>query len=292
MQEPRETGFNVLLDEKSVPPEKWSLAPRQVSIALTNQCDLNCSHCYAPKYKAQLDLLELKKWLLELDQNGCFGVGFGGGEPTLHPDLIELCEFAFKQTQLAITMTTHAHNLDLKLIDKLSPYLNFIRVSMDGVNDTYEEVRGRSFHTFLSKLSLLRGKIRFGINIVVNSKTITDIDAAIKIAEEYGAMEFLLLPEEHFGKGSGIDNITRETLQGWVEKYDGKINLSISEQYKTDYPVILPLSKEVGLRSYAHIDASGCLKRTSFDIEGITIADKSIMESLTLLGSSNEEIKL
>src|SRR3712207_494557 len=34
------TGLNVLLDEVSVDPQEWDHAPRQVSIALTNPCDL------------------------------------------------------------------------------------------------------------------------------------------------------------------------------------------------------------------------------------------------------------
>ncbi len=45
----RTTGLNILLDEIRVPASLWSRAPRQVSIALTNRCDLTCDHCYAPK---------------------------------------------------------------------------------------------------------------------------------------------------------------------------------------------------------------------------------------------------
>lgn len=45
----RRTGLNMLFDEIEAPEEQWSRAPRQVSIALTNACDLACSFCYAPK---------------------------------------------------------------------------------------------------------------------------------------------------------------------------------------------------------------------------------------------------
>ena len=48
----RVSGTNLLLDELIPPPETWSKSPRQVSIALTNRCDLTCPHCYAPKTKA------------------------------------------------------------------------------------------------------------------------------------------------------------------------------------------------------------------------------------------------
>jgi hypothetical protein len=36
----RNSGLNVLFDEALVPKHRWSRAPRQVSIALTNACDL------------------------------------------------------------------------------------------------------------------------------------------------------------------------------------------------------------------------------------------------------------
>ena len=45
----RVTGLNILLDEIEIPPESWASAPRHVSIALTNACDLACPYCYAPK---------------------------------------------------------------------------------------------------------------------------------------------------------------------------------------------------------------------------------------------------
>src|SRR5205809_6090953 len=50
----RETGLNVLCDEVREPCISWAAAPRQVSIALTNACDLTCPYCYAPKNYATL----------------------------------------------------------------------------------------------------------------------------------------------------------------------------------------------------------------------------------------------
>jgi len=38
----RMTGANILIDEISVPIAGWSSAPRQISVALTNACDLKC----------------------------------------------------------------------------------------------------------------------------------------------------------------------------------------------------------------------------------------------------------
>jgi len=287
----RQTGVNVLLDEIDVPAEKWSKAPRQVSIALTNLCNLNCNHCYAPKNDSELDFELLKEWLLDLDENGCFGVGFGGGEPTLYRYFVELCQFGAQKTSLAITFTTHGHNFSPKLIKKLKGSVHFIRVSMDGVGSNYESIRGKSFNKFLESLTLLKGEIPFGINFVVNNKTINDLNSAIEVCESYDATELLLLPEVCSGLGKGIDDTSLTQLKEWVNDYKGSIKLSISEAFKADFQVIEPCVNEHELQSYAHIDANAVLKINSFNSSGISINNKKIIEAVQSLTALKEEIK-
>jgi MoaA/NifB/PqqE/SkfB family radical SAM enzyme len=191
----RGTGTNILIDEVKISNDRWSKAPRQVSIALTNACDLACLHCYAPKRKAVLDFDLLTNWLRTLDLNGCMGVGFGGGEPTLYPKFVELCEYATNETGLAVTMTTHGHRLNDVFLSKLSGNIHFVRVSMDGVGSTYEGIRGRSFNGLIKKINLLKEIVPFGINYVVNSTTIGDLNEVAQIVVDLGASELLLLPE-------------------------------------------------------------------------------------------------
>lgn len=285
----RNTGINLLIDEIIPPVDMWSIAPRQVSIALTNACDLNCSHCYAPKKPAVLDFDKLKSWLTELDANDCIGVGFGGGEPTLYPHLAELCSYATEKTGLAVTMTTHAHHLRDKLLQELAGNIHFVRVSMDGVGATYESIRGRPFANLLERLKALRKIVSFGINFVVNAKTISDLDKAIELAEDYGCSEFLLLPEETTLGTEGIDPDTRSMLQDWVARYCGSIPLAVSESGADGLPICNPLGTETGLDAFAHIDASGSLKRTSYDINGIQILEDGVISALRKLVTDNLE---
>lgn len=279
----RANGTNILIDELIPPNEKWSSAPRQVSIALTNACDLDCSHCYAPKYPANIDFKRLKKWLHELDANGCIGVGFGGGEPTLYPKLVEICTYATTNTNLAVTMTSHAHQLNDGLLKKLSENVNFIRISMDGVGCTYESIRKRSFDNLVSRISAVSHISSFGINYVVNSKTFNDLDEAIKIATKFKASEFLLLPEVSIGRGIQINNETSNLLKNWIKKYRGSVPLAISEGHTDGLPTCEPLITETGLTAFAHIDASGVLKRSSYDTDGIAINSDGVLLALQKL---------
>jgi MoaA/NifB/PqqE/SkfB family radical SAM enzyme len=288
----RNTGMNLLLDEIKLPSSKWSKAPRQVSIALTNTCDLSCDHCYAPKNPAVLDFDCLISWLLDLDANGCIGIGFGGGEPTLYPRLAELCSYTTQKTSLAVTMTTHAHHLSDQLLKNLEGNVHFIRVSMDGVEETYESIRGRSFSGLIQRIEALSKIVHFGINFVVNSKTIDDLDKAIEIGTRLGCSEFLLLPEEATVRTGGIDRETRNILQEWVARYCGLIPLTVSRNGADGLPTCNLFSAETGLNAFAHIDASGIVKTSSCDVKGIQILENGVIAALNKLAIGNQEINL
>lgn len=257
-------------------------------MALTNACDLACPHCYAPKNPATLDFRRLTGWLNELDANGCLGVGFGGGEPTLYRRFSELCRYAARSTGLAVTFTTHAHHLTDTFTASLTGNVHFLRVSMDGVGRTYEELRGRSFEELRRRFNTVSTLAPFGINFVVNARTLPDLDAATELAAEVGAVEFLLLPEQPVRGSGGIDNTTTQALQRWVSLYRGTVPLVVSEAGGDGLPTCDPLASETGLRAYAHIDASGVLKRSSYDGEGVVICD-DVMHALAVLRSRGEE---
>jgi MoaA/NifB/PqqE/SkfB family radical SAM enzyme len=286
----RATGLNILVDDIQVPPALWAQAPRQVSIALTSVCDLACSYCFAPKMPAWLEVERVVHWLDELDANHCLGIGFGGGEPTLHRHLPELCRYATENTVLAVSFTTHAHHLDDSLAAALAGNVHFVRVSMDGVGVTYEALRGRSFATFRKRLDTVRNLSSFGINYVVNSRTLLDLDAALALAAETGAAEFLLLPEHPVRGRGGIDDRTAQAFRQWVIRYSGPVPLTVSETDADGLPFCDPLAGETGLRAFAHIDALGTLKRSSYDSVGATIGSDGFMEALKVLEESKKEV--
>jgi len=217
--------------------------------------------------------------------NGCLGVGFGGGEPTLYRHFVELCHYVARMTELAVTFTTHAHRLNDALLSALVGSVHFVRISMDGVGATYEALRNRPFSVLRNRLESVRTLAPFGINFVVNARTLPDLDAATALAAQAGAAEFLLLPEQAVRGRGGIDRRTALALRRWVGLYRGPVPLLVSEAGADGLPTCNPLSRETGLRAYAHIDASGILKRSSYDREGIDIDHRGIMHALNVLSA-------
>ena len=279
----RTSGNNILINECSLPQSEWSLAPRQVSIALTNVCDLQCEFCYAPKNKASLDFQSLTKWIKEFDQFGSLGVGFGGGEPTLYPKFSDICEFTANETDLAVTFTTHSHRLTDTLLADLKGNVHFIRISIDGVGATYERFRGRKFSKLLERIERTRQITSLGFNVVVNDSTIHDLDQVAEVAKMFDISEVLLLPQQATKNVKGLSRDSYEKLKYWIESYRGETRLTISDIGLESNFICNPLSMETGLNAYAHIDALGFIKDSSYSNIGQQIGDKSILEALQLL---------
>ncbi|SUA58526.1 molybdenum cofactor biosynthesis protein A [Oligella ureolytica] len=276
----RHSGLNVLLDELRPNEAFWSKSPRQVSIALTNVCDLHCGYCYAPKHRASLRTDQVLDWLKELDAEGCLGIGFGGGEPTLHPDFVNICKRAAAETQLAVTFTTHGHRLSPQLVQRLKGAIHFVRVSVDGVGRTYEEQRGKQFASLLRGIESIATLSPFGINVVVNERTVLELDAISELATKVGASELLLLPQQATAVVTSMDGVVGRALQDWVSNYGGKVRLSVSEAGASGLPTCDPLPNELGLLAYAHIDASGILRTSSYAPMGAMIGSAGVMSAL------------
>jgi MoaA/NifB/PqqE/SkfB family radical SAM enzyme len=285
----RKTGLNVLFDEIAVPAALHSRAPRQISIALTNRCDLACAHCYAPKSRDELRFDTVTRWLAEFDVAGTLGVGFGGGEPTLHPEFMEFCQYAARETRLSVSFTTHGHHVDAEMADHLRGSIHFIRVSMDGVGVTYESIRHRSFSKLIKHLAHVRAISRFGVNVVINERTLPELDEVARVSADAGACELLLLPQMPVRSVLAASVDTLQGLRRWVEGYKGALNLCINESSAEGFPTCDPLVQERGLRAYAHIDATGVLKPSSYADTGVQLGDGDVLRALAQLEHDLEE---
>ena len=126
-------------------PDNFSLrSPKQypfndIYISLEDTCTLDCSYCFnkddrmrrlrhrsAPSMSDQMII----KVMNEFKELGGKGVCFTGGEPTLHPSLLDFCEEAkaIGLTTHFITNGTRLKNLDAK---RLVQWVDSVAVSVD-----------------------------------------------------------------------------------------------------------------------------------------------------------------
>jgi len=279
----RVSGLNVLLDEVKKPACMYSLAPRYLSVALTNICELRCPYCYAPKNAAVLDWELVVAWAVELDGEGCLGFGFGGGEPTAHPQFARLCAKITACTSMAVTFTTHGHRLTPGMIEDLRGAVHFTRLSVDGIGATYERLRGRPFVAVRKAAALLHSLAPMGVNIVVNRDTIGELDDLAQFAADVGASELLLLPEQPTRASDGISDADAQRLVRWIHGYNSPVRLAISRSgLEVLVPTAEPIPGESPLDAHLHVDAGGVLRHNAYALRGIPIRG-SILDAVKCL---------
>lgn len=93
-------------------------------VELTARCNERCIHCYAesgPERTEQLSLADVREVL-----DSAFGLGkpfvqFTGGDPLIHPDLVEMVAYARALDPAGIEVYTNGLLLDEALVTRLAP---------------------------------------------------------------------------------------------------------------------------------------------------------------------------
>ncbi|MBC6819903.1 radical SAM protein, partial [Acinetobacter baumannii] len=93
----------------------------------------------------------------------------------------------------------------------------------------------------------------------------------------------LLLPQQATQNSKGLSKDSYEKMKKWIAGYSGETRLTISDIGLDSNFICNPLSMETGLNAYAHVDALGFLKTSSYSNIGQQIGDKSILDTLKLL---------
>jgi MoaA/NifB/PqqE/SkfB family radical SAM enzyme len=262
------SGTHILFNEIQVTSEKIHVSPRVVSIALTNECNLNCDFCYAPKFSATLKPEYVLELCQVIDTLGGLEVAFGGGEPTLYPYLSRLCKAVWNSTDLGISITTNGHYLTEKLVDELNGNISIIRFSIDAMEPLYSKLRKRSIFNVTQSVNYVQDKIPFGINTLINDLTVNHLDDVLDFAIDHDARDILLLPQVKNGKFI-LNKNSWLKLENWINRNWENFRLEIStgaRQYLNCpflfYPEYEPRS------SYWHIGANGKIRASSYFKDG------------------------
>ena len=119
------------------------------SVQITGFCNMNCKHCRAKdEPQVYMDIALFNKILDFIDanrENDDFQITISGGEPLLHPNLIQLLKSVKKRNINYVFITTNGYFITEKLltnIDELNIKNIWLYVSMDSVTESkHDEFR-------------------------------------------------------------------------------------------------------------------------------------------------------
>ncbi|MFX1521629.1 MAG: radical SAM protein [Promethearchaeota archaeon] len=110
-----------------------------IGIGLTNNCDLNCAHCY--RDKNQISNITLDQVRLLCKALPIHAMGMGTGENLLNPEFLQILDF-LSQQGIKISVASNGHTLT-SLPDKYLKLFNDVEVSIDfPTKEDHDKFRG------------------------------------------------------------------------------------------------------------------------------------------------------
>ncbi len=207
----------------------FSMIPTKIELDLTSTCNFACRHCSRAAtpliHPDELNLRELIAFLEQAGQIGVSAITFMGGEPTCHPELVELAIVARMAGVRYLSLGTNGWLLDEKLAVRLAAVFDSIQVSLHGSTAaTHDGVVGQlgSFERSVQGIRYLKGNAARAVTIsfTVTHDNIAEIESAASLAKDLGVnlIRFLVLTP----KGRGIN------LPQWDHESRERIGATVS----------------------------------------------------------------
>ncbi|MDD5639382.1 MAG: radical SAM protein [Candidatus Pacebacteria bacterium] len=136
-------------------------APLNVTIQITNKCNLNCIHCHNNKNKLLkvFPFERFQKLINELNELNVFNINLSGGEPLIVDNVVDFVGYVIDKG-MNCTMSTNLTLLNEKLTKELaSAGLKKVHISLDSFDPyTHNMIRGvdNSFERMEKNLHSLR----------------------------------------------------------------------------------------------------------------------------------------
>ncbi len=188
-------------------------APLTINWALNNNCNFFCRHCYSRDDTDQeLNTADLSEAMSQVAKVGVLAVNFGGGEPLLRSDLIEIAASASKRG-LQVSMNSNGYLIDSEAAKALKA-AGFAKVgiSIDSqlpeVHDQFRGVQGSHERACKALAYLADAGIRTSISTVICRINHHEVDSLISFASSHGVQQLNF----HNFKCAGLGMAHRDEL--------------------------------------------------------------------------------
>ena len=202
-------------------------APLQTVLFITDKCNLRCKHCsvYGSAGYRQRSFNDILDDMKASYKAGSRFIDLEGGEPTLWKeggrDINDIIDAAIDMGFFSVTVTTNAQ----QDFSRIHP--NSIWVSMDGVGEYHDRIRGEGTFAKLEENIRRSGKKHICVNMVVNTLNWESLDAAMEYVKQneaieqisvnfhtpYPGTEYLSLPADK--KAEMIDKVLEYKKKGY-----------------------------------------------------------------------------
>lgn len=198
----------------------FCMSPDKIEIDLTNRCNLTCVHC-SREASPQADVdpeMSPEQLFALVDQAagiGATALTLMGGEPTVHPHLLDLAYFAKKKGIRSLSTSTNGIKVNDEMAQRMAYLFSSLQVSLHGCDaQTHDRIvqHDGAFKAATNAVRLMSKHGAPAINVAfsVMPENRAQIDGAVKMAQDLGAtsVRFLALSAE--GRGSCLPMLSSE----------------------------------------------------------------------------------
>jgi radical SAM protein with 4Fe4S-binding SPASM domain len=187
-------------------------APFQIVWNITKACNMQCVHCYenaGKKGRCELSPAEVIKGLDLMSDAGVTSIAFSGGEPSIHPNILEFIEHTTNNGMFP-AMATNGYILANKSKTQtfVDAGLKFIQISLDGIHpdthDSFRQVDGAWERAVNSIKNFVDSGIFVEVATTVTQHNKDEIPEMIDFVRDLGANWFMLYNFIPTGKGHDI----------------------------------------------------------------------------------------
>lgn len=179
-------------------------SPLFVAWDITYKCNLNCFFCdrqsfYHDKLSKDLTFAQAKTVVDKLVDADVMSIGITGGEALLRSDLEDIVQYAV-DSGLVVTLSTNGTLMTKSRAKKLVNLVQSISISLDGLADTHDKVRGNkmAYNRAIRGLKILAEtnprSCAIGVNFVLNKHNFQELREVFEIVRNIGADYFFIQP--------------------------------------------------------------------------------------------------
>lgn len=200
-------------EDRSPIRETPDLSPRLLWIEITGRCNYTCIHCYADSSPSapspSLPSVRILKLLEEAKELRFSAVQFTGGDPLMHPDLLEFVRYAHTLGFPYVEVYTNGSLLTPRHLDLFERHKTHVALSFYSSNpETYSAITGtpRGYERVIGAIRemILRG-IPFRIGVIVMDLNRDEIGDTIAFLKGLGVPEEWIATDEVRPTGRGLE---------------------------------------------------------------------------------------
>lgn len=179
--------------------------PTVASLCITESCNLDCTHCYQANNGKTMTYEETCAILEQLREHQVLHLTITGGEPFLHPQILDIVKYA-KLLKFAITLQTNGLLINESFVSTIRESftkLDYIQVSLEGsTREIHNLQRQNGYDELLKNIKILiQNEIKVVVNLTPTKYNQSDIYNTFLLANNLKVDGFGATPLAYLGRG-------------------------------------------------------------------------------------------